>query len=199
MMPGIKTEYDYDEDWMGLSQVKTEPTSPGMNLHRPQERQLMRPWLWDRLENQDVPGIYKRNRFYLKKKLWILIFFFVSNLEILKQGKYDIVLNADICQFQGCFGLTKRSYSSEYPGNTVHDKDGNKVKTPSSSRCGLNTLVCMASDFGCNINNIVYILSSEFFIVLIKLIFQLLQESSEEATRGVSEIPRRGKLLSAVP
>ena len=57
MMPKIKTEFDYDEEWAGISQVKTEPTSPGINLHRPQERQLMRPWLWDRLENQDVPGI----------------------------------------------------------------------------------------------------------------------------------------------
>ena len=57
MMPKIKTEFDYDEEWTGISQVKTEPTSPGINLHRPQERQLMRPWLWDRLENQDVPGI----------------------------------------------------------------------------------------------------------------------------------------------
>ena len=56
MMQKIKTEFDYEE-WAGISQVKTEPTSPGMNLHRPQERQLMRPWLWDRLENQDVPGI----------------------------------------------------------------------------------------------------------------------------------------------
>ncbi len=54
MLPKVKTEF-VDEEW---GEVAPQASCAMQNL-RPQERQLMRPWLWDRLENQDVPGRFR--------------------------------------------------------------------------------------------------------------------------------------------
>lgn len=51
----MKTEQEWASSCEDIDH-KFTPTHSSLVSQRPQERQLMRPWLWERLEKEDVNG-----------------------------------------------------------------------------------------------------------------------------------------------
>ena len=59
----MKTEQEWTPSCEDMVH-KVTPTQSSLIAHRPQERQLMRPWLWERLDKEDVQG-KKENSLFL--------------------------------------------------------------------------------------------------------------------------------------